>query len=55
MFGKQSRSASTDLTTPKAVARSQKVYDRIVAGKCKNAAAELDATHGTDSNGKRRN
>ncbi|MEV7695299.1 hypothetical protein AB0O62_02045 [Streptomyces sp. NPDC086779] len=46
MSGKQPKSTSTDLTTPKAVARSQKVYERIASGKCKNAVAELDATHG---------
>lgn len=43
MFGK--KPASTDLTTPTAVAKSQKVYDRITAGKTSDAAAELAKTH----------
>ncbi|MFG3510230.1 hypothetical protein ACGF5F_32560 [Streptomyces sp. NPDC047821] len=41
MFGKKN-----DLTTSEAVAKSQKVYDRINSGKAKNAAAELDKAHG---------
>ncbi|MEV3993217.1 hypothetical protein AB0J57_30360 [Streptomyces sp. NPDC049837] len=46
MFGKKSPQQSSDLTTPAAVKRSQKVYDRITSGKAKNAAAELDDAHG---------
>ncbi|MEU9236843.1 hypothetical protein [Streptomyces subrutilus] len=50
MFGRksssQSSSSSSDLTSPEAVAKSQKVYDRITSGKTTNAAAELDAVHG---------
>ncbi|WP_194960497.1 hypothetical protein [Streptomyces sp. NRRL B-1677] len=54
MFGKKpQREAFEDLTTPEAVARGQKVYDRIVAGKCKDVHAELDAAHGRDRKGKR--
>ncbi|MGW6938271.1 hypothetical protein ACWGF3_04505 [Streptomyces xanthophaeus] len=53
MFGKKSSSSqsssSSELTSPSAVAKSQKVYDRIISGKCTNAAAELDATHGRNS------
>ncbi|MCD9142387.1 hypothetical protein [Streptomyces albireticuli] len=45
MFGKKSQCETEDLTTPEAVARGQKVYDRIVAGKCKDVEAELDAVH----------
>ncbi|MCX5607193.1 hypothetical protein OHB39_06295 [Streptomyces sp. NBC_00047] len=45
MFGKKSQSQSSDLTSPAAVKASQKVYDRITSGKCKDAKAELDATH----------
>lgn len=44
MFGK--KSPATDLSTPTAVAKSQKVYDRIVSGKTTNAKAELDQAHG---------
>lgn len=43
MFGKKNES---DLTSPDAVAESQKVYDRIASGKCKDAKAELDTAHG---------
>ncbi|WP_327285468.1 hypothetical protein [Streptomyces sp. NBC_01205] len=45
MFGKKSQSKPVDLTSSEAVAKSQKVYDRITSGKCKDAAAELDAAH----------
>ncbi|WP_412077770.1 hypothetical protein ACLF6K_26060 [Streptomyces xanthophaeus] len=51
MFGKKS-SSSSGLTSPSSVAKSQKVYDRITSGKCKNASAELDATHGRSSSKK---
>ncbi|WKK21661.1 hypothetical protein QZH56_22750 [Streptomyces olivoreticuli] len=53
MFGKKSQREIEDLTTPEAVARGQKVYDRIVAGKCKDVRAELDAVHGRDRQDKR--
>ncbi|MEV7519413.1 hypothetical protein [Streptomyces sp. NPDC091371] len=51
MFGRKSSSqssssSSSDLSSPQAVAKSQKVYDRIVSGKCKDASAELNAAHG---------
>lgn len=36
-----------DLTSPKAVAKSQKVYDGIATGKVQNASKALDKTHGT--------
>ncbi|WP_406387053.1 hypothetical protein [Streptomyces sp. NBC_00211] len=45
MFGKKSQSKPADLTSPAAVAKSQKVYDRIASGKSKDAAAELNAAH----------
>ncbi|MCX5608256.1 hypothetical protein OHB39_11855 [Streptomyces sp. NBC_00047] len=45
MFGKKSQSKPADLTSPAAVAKSQKVYDRIASGKCKDATTELDAAH----------
>ncbi|MGW1722336.1 hypothetical protein ACWCQK_05270 [Streptomyces sp. NPDC002306] len=48
MFGKKLQQ-STDLTSPKAVKKSQRVYDRIASGKCRDVAAELDATHGRKS------
>lgn len=48
MFGKKSQQSS-DLTSPEAVKKSQAVYDRIASGKCKDANAELDATHGRKS------
>ncbi|WP_190125018.1 hypothetical protein [Streptomyces inusitatus] len=53
MFGKKSQQTTTpsDLTSPKEVRKSQKVYDRIVSGECKDVVAELNATHGR---GKRR-
>lgn len=35
-----------DLTTPDAVAKSQKVYDGIVTGKVKDATRELKKVHG---------
>lgn len=44
MFGK--KTPAGDLTTPDAVAKSQKVYDRITSGQCKDATAELDKAHG---------
>jgi hypothetical protein len=44
VFGKETPVG--DLTTPAAVAKSQKVYDRITSGKTANAKAELDKTHG---------
>ncbi|MET9418090.1 hypothetical protein ABZY03_28655 [Streptomyces klenkii] len=54
MFGKKSQhEASEDLTTPEAVVRGQKVYDRIVAGQCKDVVAELDAAHGRDRRSRR--
>ncbi|MFF7184690.1 hypothetical protein ACFZAR_05525 [Streptomyces sp. NPDC008222] len=46
MFGKK----KPDLTTPKAVAKSQKVYDGIVSGKVKDAKADLNRAHGRGSN-----
>ncbi|GGU68925.1 hypothetical protein [Streptomyces lavendofoliae] len=49
MFGKKSQQQSSDLTSPAAVKRSQKAYDRIASGKTRNAAAELDAAHGRGS------
>ncbi|WP_405959199.1 hypothetical protein OG239_21670 [Streptomyces sp. NBC_00868] len=52
MFGKKSSSqssSSSDLTSPSSVAKSQKVYDRITSGKCKDARTELNATHGRSS------
>ncbi|MEV6729073.1 hypothetical protein [Streptomyces sp. NPDC051364] len=48
MFGKKSQSKPLDLTSPEAVAKGQKVYDRIISGQCKDVAAELDAALGTD-------
>ncbi len=36
----------TDLTSPKAVAKSQKVYDGITSGKVTNVTAALNKTHG---------
>lgn len=36
-----------NLTSPKAVAKSQKVYDGIATGKVKDASKALDKTHGT--------
>ncbi|MET9416104.1 hypothetical protein ABZY03_18350 [Streptomyces klenkii] len=54
MFGKKSQHETSEvLTTPEAVARGQKVYDRIVTGKCKDVRAELDAAHGRDCKSKR--
>ena len=47
MFGKSKQ--TTDLTTPDAVAKSQKVYDRMTSGKTKDVTAELDAVHGAKS------
>jgi hypothetical protein len=44
MFGK--KSPSNDLTSAEAVAKSQKVYDRVSSGKAKNATNELNKTHG---------
>jgi hypothetical protein len=44
MFGR--KNSSNDLTSPEAVAKSQKVYGRITSGKAKNAANELNKTHG---------
>jgi hypothetical protein len=35
-----------DLTTDEAVTKSEQVYQRIVTGECKDAAAELDRAHG---------
>ncbi|MFE2586869.1 hypothetical protein [Streptomyces sp. NPDC059378] len=52
MFGKKSQQSS-DLTSPESVKKSQAVYDRIASGECKDAAAELDATHGRGSKKKR--
>lgn len=49
MFGRKPQQQSSDLTTPAAVKRSQKVYDRITSGKAKNATAELDSAHGRGS------
>ncbi|MCX5013510.1 hypothetical protein OG765_21305 [Streptomyces sp. NBC_00555] len=48
MFGKKSssQSSSSDLSSPSSVAKSQKVYDRITSGKCKDARTELNAAHG---------
>lgn len=40
LFNKKS-----DLTTPEAVAKSQKVYDGIVTGKVKDAKRELKKVH----------
>ena len=54
MLGKKSQSKPLDLTSPEAVARSQKVYERIVSGKCKDVTAELDAAHNTDVFSKRK-
>jgi hypothetical protein len=45
MFGKKTQQ-SPDLTTPENLRKGQQVYDRIVAGKCKDAKAELDAAYG---------
>ncbi|MBB5117805.1 hypothetical protein [Streptomyces eurocidicus] len=53
MFGKKSQRETEDLTTPEAVDRGQRVYDRIVAGKCKDVVAELDAVHGRGRESKR--
>ena len=36
---------TTDLTTPDAVAKSQKVYTGIVTGKVKDATGELKKAH----------
>ncbi|MBB1245794.1 hypothetical protein GL263_19865 [Streptomyces durbertensis] len=47
MFDTKSQQ-QTDLTTPDAVARSQRIYDRIESGECEDAIAELNAAHGTD-------
>lgn len=44
MSGK--KAPAGDLTTPATVAKSQKVYDRITSGQCKDAKAELDKAHG---------
>ncbi|MEV5782235.1 hypothetical protein AB0L42_14655 [Streptomyces sp. NPDC052287] len=52
MFGKKSQQ-SPDLTTPESVEKSQKVYDRIAAGTCKDAKTELDSTHGVTPKKKR--
>jgi hypothetical protein len=40
------KAPSTDLSTPTAVEKSQKVYDRIASGKTKDATAELNTAHG---------
>ena len=42
MFGKK----KPDLTTPEAVAKSQKVYDQIASGKVKDAKKALGKAHG---------
>lgn len=42
MFGKK----KTDLTSPAAVKKSQKVYDGIVTGQVKDAKKALKKTHG---------
>lgn len=38
-----------NLTTPDNVNKSQQVYDLVASGTCKDATAELDATHGTQT------
>ncbi|MGW3026344.1 hypothetical protein [Streptomyces sp. NPDC001221] len=48
MFGKKTQQSS-DLTSAKSVQKSQKVYDRITSGKCKDAKSELDTVHGRQS------
>lgn len=48
MFGKKTQQ-STDLTSPENFRKGQKVYDRIVSGKCKDVTAELDAAPGRTS------
>jgi hypothetical protein len=48
MFGKKAQQSS-DLSAPENVKKGQQVYDHIVIGKCKNAAAELDAAYGRKS------
>ncbi|MET7940657.1 hypothetical protein [Streptomyces sp. NPDC005302] len=55
MSGKKSQSENPDLTTPEAVARGQKVYDRIASGQCKDVRSELDAAYGQDGKRKRAN
>lgn len=40
-----------DLSSKKNVEKGQKVYDQIVAGKCKDVPAALDATYGRKRNG----
>ncbi|MCF3102949.1 hypothetical protein IPZ58_15315 [Streptomyces roseoverticillatus] len=55
MFGTKSQNeSSSDLCAPEAVEAGQQVYDRIVAGQCKDVAAELDAVHGRTGDGERR-
>jgi hypothetical protein len=44
MSGK--KTPADGLTTPDGIAKSQKVYDRITSGQCKDAKAELDKAHG---------
>ncbi|WBO65999.1 hypothetical protein [Streptomyces camelliae] len=48
MFGVKSQQ-SLDLTSPEAVQRGQEVYDRIVAGECKDVEKELDEAYGRDA------
>lgn len=45
MFGKKTQQ-TTDLTRPENVRKGREVYDRIASGKCKDAAAELNAAYG---------
>ncbi|WP_203622062.1 hypothetical protein [Streptomyces sp. SID8499] len=45
MLGKKTQQ-TTDLTRPENVRKGREVYDRITSGKCKDAAAELDAAYG---------
>lgn len=52
MFGKKAQQ-SPDLTTPENVQKGQAVYDRMVAGKCKDVAAELNDAYGRSGKSKR--
>ncbi|MGZ0232950.1 hypothetical protein [Streptomyces sp. CPS1] len=47
MFGKKQESQASDLTTPEAFAKGQKIYDRMERGQCKDVTSELHATFGT--------
>jgi len=38
---------TTDLTSPDAIAKSQEIYDRMVAGQVQDVTAALHTAHGT--------